>query len=53
MNAVIRNDERNETRAAVDVLYDERADVGGVITDSGTQSPVILRRLLTAEDERE
>jgi hypothetical protein len=42
MNAVIRNDERNETRAAVDVLSNERADVGGGIRDSGTLISVII-----------
>jgi hypothetical protein len=34
MNAVIRNHERNET-GAVDVLPNERADLGGAVTDSG------------------
>ena len=42
MNAVIRNHERNETRAAVDVISIERADVGGVITESGTHNFVII-----------
>jgi hypothetical protein len=42
MNAAIRNDERNETRAAVDVFYNERADVGRVITDSETHNSVII-----------
>jgi len=35
MNAVIRNHERNGTRAAVDAFSNERADVGGAKQTAG------------------
>ena len=52
MNAVIRSHERNETRAAVDVFSNERADGGGVITDRG-DSQLRNNRLVTAKHDRE
>jgi len=42
-NAVIRNQERNETKpAAVDVLCNERADIEGSSTGSGTHKSVTI-----------
>jgi len=42
MNAVIRNHERKDTSlATVEVLSNERAEVGGASTDSRTHNSVI------------